>query len=123
MHVDGDHNLVCCLYRTLVLSLRTDDPLMGKLRTKSYILRDGQEVTCRSVAAVIGISLSAARGRLNRSDDPKKIFAPYSISNGGKPKKIKKPFKEKVLMIDDPMYILAFGGAEAYKRAIEKQNA
>jgi len=123
MYVDGDHNLVCCLYRPVVLSLRTDDPLMGKLRTKSYILRDGQEVTCRSVAAVIGISLSAARGRLNRSDDPKKIFAPYSISNGGKPKKIKKPLKDKVLMIDDPMYILAFGGAEAYKRAIEKQNA
>ena len=123
MYVDGNDHLVCCLYRPVVLSLRTDDPLMGKLRTKSYILRDGQEVTCRSVAAVIGISTSAARNRLNRTDDPKRIFAPYSISNGGQPKKIKKPFKDKVLMIDDPMFILALGGVEAYKRAIEKQNA
>ena len=122
MHVDGNDHLVCCLYRTLVLSLRTDDPLMGKLRTKSYILRDGQVVTCRSVAKKIGVSVSAARNRLNRSDDPKRIFAPYSISNGGQPKKIKKPFKDKVLMIDDPMFILALGGVEAYKRAIEKKN-
>ena len=107
----------------MVLPLRTNDPLMRRIRTKTYTLRDGQIVTCRSVASKVGISLSAARGRLNRTDDPKKIYAPYSISNGGKPKKIKKPFKEKVLMIDDPMYILALGGVEAYKRAIEKQNA
>ena len=107
----------------MVLSLRTDDPLMGKLRTKSYILRDGQEVTCRSVAAVIGISTSAARNRLNRTDDPKRIFAPYSITNGGQPKKVKKEEKAKVLKIDDPMFILALGGVEAYKRAIEKKNA
>ena len=45
---------------------------MGKLRTKTYTLRDGQIVTCRSVASKMGISVSAARGRLNRSDDPKK---------------------------------------------------
>ena len=105
----------------MVLSLRTDDPLMGKLRTKSYILADGQEVTCKSVSDVIGISVSAARNRLNRTDDPKRIFAPYSISNGGQPKKIKKPFKEKVLKIDDPMFILALGGVEAYKKAIDKK--
>ena len=122
MYVDGNDHLVCCLYRPVVLSLRTDDPLMGKLRTKSYILRDGQEVTCRSVAAVIGISTSAARNRLNRTDDPKRIFAPYSISNGGQPKKVKKEEKAKVLKIDDPMFILALGGVEAYKRAIEKKN-
>jgi transposase len=80
-------------------------------------------VTCRSVAKKIGVSESAARNRLNRSDDPKKIFAPYSPSNGGQPKKDKLPKSATVLPIDDPMYILAFGGAEAYKRAIEKQNA
>ena len=64
---------------------------MGKLRTKSYILRDGQEVTCKSVSDVIGISVSAARNRLNRTDDPKRIFAPYSPANGGQPKKDKLP--------------------------------
>ena len=105
MYVDGDHNLVRCLYRTLVLSLRTDDPLMAKCHIKSYILRNGQEVSCKSVADKVGISVSAARNRLNRSDDPKKI---------------KKPFKEKVLKIDDPMFILALGGVEAYKKAIDK---
>jgi len=95
---------------------------MGRLRTKSYTLRDGQVVTCRSVSKVIGVSVSAARNRLNRSDDPKKIFAPYSISNGGQPKKIKKPFKDKVLMIDDPLFILALGGVEAYKKALAKKK-
>ena len=122
MYVDGDHNLVRCLYRTLVLSLRTDDPLMAKCHIKSYILRDKQEVTCKSIADKVGISVSAARNRLNRTDDPKRIFAPYSISNGGQPKKIKKPFKEKVLKIDDPMFILAFGGEEAYKKAIKNDS-
>ncbi len=51
---------------------------MGKLRTKSYTLRNGEVVTCRSVSNKIGISESAARARLNRSDDPKKIYAPFS---------------------------------------------
>jgi len=64
---------------------------MSKLRTKSYMLKNGQVVTCRSVASKIGVSESAARNRLNRSDDPKRIFAPYSISNGGQPKKDKLP--------------------------------
>ena len=95
---------------------------MAKCHIKSYILRNGQEVSCKSVADKVGISVSAARNRLNRSDDPKKIFAPYSISNGGQPKKIKKPFKEKVLKIDDPMFILALGGVEAYKKAIENDS-
>ena len=95
---------------------------MAKCHIKSYILRDKQEVTCKSVADKVGISVSAARNRLNRTDDPKRIFAPYSISNGGQPKKIKKPFKEKVLKIDDPMFILAFGGEKAYKKAIENDS-
>ena len=78
------------LYRPVVLSLRTVHPLMGKLRTKSYTLRNGQVVTCRSVASKIGFSESAARGRLNRSDDPKKVFAPYKLSTR-LPKKDKLP--------------------------------
>ena len=55
------------------------------------MLKDGQVVTCRSVASKIGVSESAARNRLNRSDDPKRIFAPYSPANGGQPKKDKLP--------------------------------
>ena len=51
---------------------------MKKLRTKSYTLRNGEIVTCRSVANKIGVSESAARSRLNRSDDPKKVYAPFS---------------------------------------------
>ena len=63
---------------------------MGKLRTKSYILRDGQVVTCRLVASKVGVSESAARSRLNRTDDPKKVFAPYNLSTR-LPKKDKLP--------------------------------
>ena len=59
---------------------------MGKLRTKSYTLSNGEIVTCRSVANKIGVSESAARARLNRSDDPKRVYAPFSPV-GKKPKK------------------------------------
>ena len=79
---------------------------MRRIRTKTYTLRDGQIVTCRSVASKVGISVSAARGRLNRTDDPKKIYAPYSISNGGAPKKNKKPAFTKVLPYEDEMWKL-----------------
>ena len=74
----------------VVSSVRTDDPLMKKLRTKSYTLRNGEIVTCRTVANKVGVSESAARGRLNRSDDPKKVFAPYKLSTR-LPKKDKLP--------------------------------
>ena len=63
---------------------------MGKLRTKSYTLSNGEIVTSRSVANKIGVSESAARARLNRSDDPKRIYAPF-IPVGKKPKKDKLP--------------------------------
>ena len=63
---------------------------MKKLRTKSYTLSNGEIVTSRSVAKKIGVSESAARNRLNRSDDPKKIYAPFSPV-GKKPKKDKLP--------------------------------
>ena len=63
---------------------------MGKLRTKSYTLSNGEIVTSRSVANKIGVSESAARNRLNRSDDPKRVYAPFSPV-GKKPKKDKLP--------------------------------
>lgn len=57
---------------------------MGRLRTLTYTLDDGQEITTRQLADELGVTESAARNRLNRSSDPKKVFKPYSISNGGK---------------------------------------
>jgi hypothetical protein len=60
---------------------------MATHKTKTYLLSDGQKVTCRQVADEIQISESAARNRLNRSDDPEKIFAPYLRSNGGQLRK------------------------------------
>ena len=56
---------------------------MATHKTKTYLLSDGQKVTCRQVADEIQISESAARNRLNRTDNPEKIFAPYKRSNGG----------------------------------------
>ena len=76
MHLGN--NWFSVIHCQLVLSLRIVHPLMGKLRTKSYTLRNGEVVTCRSVSNKIGVSESAARARLNRSDDPKKIYAPFS---------------------------------------------
>ena len=61
--------------------------MKNKHLIKEYTLSDGQKVTCRQVADEIQISESAARNRLNRSDDPKKIFAPYLRSNGGQLRK------------------------------------
>ena len=57
---------------------------MGKLRTVIYTLDDGTHMTARRLAKILGVSESASRNRLNRSSDPKKVFKPYSISNGGK---------------------------------------
>ena len=61
--------------------------MKNKHLIKTYTLSDGQKVTCRQIADEIQISESAARNRLNRSDDPKKIFAPYLRSNGGQLRK------------------------------------
>ena len=57
---------------------------MNSIRTIVYTLDDGQKITARELAKIIGVSESASRNRLNRSSDPKKVFKPYSISNGGK---------------------------------------
>jgi hypothetical protein len=68
----------------MVLSLRAVHPLIGKRRTITYKLDDGQEITSRELSKILGVSESASRNRLNRSSDPKRVFKPYSKSNGGK---------------------------------------
>ena len=79
---------------------------MGKRRTLTYLLDDGQKVTARQVAEELGVTESAARNRLNRHTDPAKVFAPYNKSKGGKPRGKQK--KEKVLLpYEDPMLRLA----------------
>mgnify|MGYP003644417455 CR=1 FL=1 len=78
---------------------------MGKRRTISFTLSDGQIVTCRDVANVLGISECAARNRLNKSNDPKKIFEPYNPAKGGKPRgKQKKP--KQLLPYEEPLWKL-----------------
>tara|TARA_R110000796_G_scaffold207114_1_gene323444 strand:- start:36 stop:302 length:267 start_codon:yes stop_codon:yes gene_type:complete len=80
---------------------------MIKRRTpKSYTLTDGQIVTTRQVADEIGITESAARNRLIHTDDPKKVFAPYTPSANGrsKPPAMK---KDKVLPYEDNLWKLA----------------
>lgn len=78
---------------------------MGKRRTLTYILDDGQKVTSRQVATELGVTESAARNRLNRHTDPVKVFAPYNKAKGGKPRGKQK--KDKVLLpYEDPMWKL-----------------
>jgi hypothetical protein len=57
---------------------------MGKLRTLVYTLDDGQEITTRELAEELGVTESAARNRLTRHSDPKKVFQPHNPSKGGK---------------------------------------
>jgi len=75
---------------------------MGKLRTLTYPLDDGQIVTARQVAEHLGVTESAARNRLNRHTDPAKVFAPYNKAKGGKPRGKQKK-AEKLLPYEDPM--------------------
>ena len=79
---------------------------MGKRRTLTYILDDGQEVTSRQVAEELGVTESAARNRLNRHTDPVKVFAPYNKAKGGKPRG-RQPKAEKLLPYEDKMLKLA----------------
>ena len=69
---------------------------MGALRTIKYTLSDGQVVTTRQLAKQLGVTESAARNRLNRHTDPKKVFAPYNPSKGGKARKLNAKQKEKL---------------------------
>ena len=95
------------LFSYVVSTLRTNDNVMGKRRTKHYTLSDGQVITCREVADEIGISESAARNRLMKTNDPKKIFAPYSESNGGKRQSKPTVKAKKLLPYEEPMFRLA----------------
>jgi hypothetical protein len=76
---------------------------MGKLRTLSYTLSDGQVVTTREVSLKIGITESAARNRLNRHKNPEKIFEPYNPKKGGKPRGTKKKSQDYKLTKDAEM--------------------
>ena len=57
---------------------------MGRLRTLTYTLDDGQEITTRQLADELGVTESAARNRLTRHSDPKKVFEPHNPAKGGK---------------------------------------
>jgi hypothetical protein len=76
---------------------------MGKLRTLSYTLSDGQVVTTREVSKKLGITESAARNRLNRHKNPDKIFEPYNPKKGGKPRGTKKKCQDYKLTKDAEM--------------------
>ena len=78
---------------------------MGKLRTVIYKLNDGSEITVRELAIKLGVTESAARNRLNRSQNPDLVYKPYNPRNGGKPrgskekqKKLEAELKEKELL-------------------------
>ena len=45
---------------------------------------DGQEITTRQLADELGVTESAARNRLTRHSDPKKVFEPHNPAKGGK---------------------------------------
>tara|TARA_R100001244_G_scaffold15301_2_gene17052 strand:- start:661 stop:927 length:267 start_codon:yes stop_codon:yes gene_type:complete len=57
---------------------------VGRLRTLTYTLDDGQEITTRQLADELGVTESAARNRLTRHSDPKKVFEPHNPAKGGK---------------------------------------
>ena len=59
---------------------------MGKLRTKSYILDDGQTITVRQLACKLQVTESAAINRFYRHTHPDKVFEPHNPKNGGKPR-------------------------------------
>jgi len=85
------NNWFSVIHCQLVLSLRIVHYLdVGKLRTLIYTLDDGQEITTRQLADELGVTESAARNRLTRHSDPKKVFQPHNPAKGGK-----KPSGEK----------------------------
>jgi len=94
------------LFSYVVSTLRTDDNVMGKRRTKHYTLSDGQVITCREVADEIGISESAARNRLMKTNNPIQIFAPYDETKREKKAKPKDKVK-KILPYEEPLWKLA----------------
>ena len=77
-------SLCNCIHCFMVSSIRTIHTLMGKRRTITYTLSDGKKVTCREISKLLDITETAARHRLNHSDDPKVIYKPYDKKTGGK---------------------------------------
>ena len=76
---------------------------MGRLRTLTYTLSDGQVVTTREVSKKLGITESAARNRLNRHKNPDKIFEKKKKKKGGKPRGTKKKCQDYNLTKDAEM--------------------
>ena len=94
MHLGN--NWFSVIHCQLVLSLRIVHYLdVGKLRTLIYTLDDGQEITTRQLADELGVTESAARNRLTRHSDPKKVFQPHNPAKGGK-----KPSKKRKKLED-----------------------
>jgi len=79
------HNWFSFIHCYVVLPLRGIHCLdVGRLRTLTYTLDDGQEITTRQLADELGVTESAARNRLTRHSDPKKVFEPHNPAKGGK---------------------------------------
>ena len=93
MHLGN--NWFSVIHCQLVLSLRDIHCLVGRFRTLVYILDDGQEITTRLLADELGVSESAARNRLTRHSDPKKVFEPHNPAKGGK-----RPSKKRKQLAD-----------------------
>ena len=94
MHLGN--NWFSVIHCQLVLSLRDIYCLVGRLRTLTYILDDGQEITTRQLADELGVTESAARNRLTRHSDPKKVFEPHNPAKGGKrPSKKRKKLEDQ----------------------------
>ena len=81
---------------------------MGKLRTIVHTLDDGTKITARELAKILGVTEAAARNRLNRSSDPKKVYKPYELKAGSKrPWGSKKKLDEEKKIKDAEMWALA----------------
>ena len=94
MHLGN--NWFSVIHCQLVLPLRVIYCLVGRLRTLVYTLDDGQEITTRQLADELGVTESAARNRLTRHSDPKKVFEPHNPAKGGKrPSKKRKKLEDQ----------------------------
>ena len=80
---------------------------MGKRRTITYILDDGQKVTSKQLAELLGVTHSAANNRLKRSTDPKKVFKPYVEGQGGRSRGSQKDKEIQEKLKDQEMLELA----------------
>ena len=93
---------------------------MAEQHIKTYLLDNSRRVTVKQVAKKVGISESAARNRLIKSRNPDRIYAP-AASNGGCLKKKHQYKQVNKRPMDDPLFVLALGGTEAYKKALARK--